>query len=748
MADFPVGNAGTLRITDDGSTVRFYVICSDPQTYDYDYTWFGIVNGVNVGGTVSLGKGFGTKLLGSWYVGYSQNVSIGQQATNTSGLGGYYPLRQTTIYRATVPPAPTTPDIDQITGESFRVRFSSTGTGGSAITQWQIQLATNSAFTTGVQNISSSGTSTITGLANHTQYWVRARGANSLGWGAYSGVRTASTLGHPTAPQSLAATPSTSVTGRVALTWAAPATTGAGGITGYNIFRDGVQIATTTGTGTGYTDSGLTPYTTYAYTVAARNAYSNSISGVGPQTAPVNAVAPGPPSAPRNLVATADGAVPGKVDLSWTAPLNTGAGGITGYRIYFSGGSMITQTSGTGTTYSVTGLTPGTTYSFQVFALNALAVAEGSVSEGSNTSSVTPIGEPGAPTNVTLTQSVTTGNRLVLSWTPPPGTLSGFSIFRRVGGVDTLLHKINASHTSYTIDGLSNTASASFFVRARTAYTDTLGNGYPGNWGGPASAVVTATASNNSSQTTPNLSAATSSTNAVFNGTYEITGVTSNTISYSRLAANINPVSSGGTVVNNTNAVFNGTYNITASPDPNRFSYAKTNANIAPLGVFGGTVTNSTNSSLNATSIQVTAVNSGARTLAYTKSGSNVSTVAVPTNTPPGGRGTVTNLTNASFNVTGKVLTAVTKYTMQYSQTGSNVAENNAAGVVTNVTNKNVFNGTYSVVSTPDFRTLTYVTKANTEASGVRTWDDPRGTVERATSTAQLDVRYRSGWIG
>lgn len=88
MADLSVGNRGTLRITDDGSTVAFYVLCSDPQTYVNSYRWYGTVNGVAVGGTISLPRGFGSRLLGAWHVGTTQTVSLGQHATGTSGLGG------------------------------------------------------------------------------------------------------------------------------------------------------------------------------------------------------------------------------------------------------------------------------------------------------------------------------------------------------------------------------------------------------------------------------------------------------------------------------------------------------------------------------------------------------------------------------------------------------------------------------------------------------------------------------------
>ncbi len=646
---------------------------------------------------------------------------------------------------ARVPYAPTSLGIDQVGADSFRYRFSGNDDGGSGIQEWQIQLATNSGFTTGVQTISSNGTSTISGLANHTQYWVRSRGRNGVGWGTYSTSDTTTTTGHPTVPTSVSTTPSTSVTGRIQVNWSAPATTGAGGIVGYNIFRDGVQIATTTGTTTGYTDNGRTPYTTYAYRIAARNAYSTGVSGMGPQSTAVNGVAPGPPTAPINLTAVADGAVPGKVDLSWTAPTSTGTGGITGYKVYFAGGSLIVNQNGTGTTYSVTGLNPGTTYSFQVFARNALSDTEGTMSAGSNTPVVTPIGEPNAPTGLTVTQSATTSNRLVLSWTAPAGTLTGFNVFNRVGGVDTLIGTVNNTHTTFTVDGLTAGSNYTYVVRARTAYTDTLATGYPGNWGGPASTAVTAAPSVNNTQTVPTVASVVSGTNAIFAGTYTINAVTATTVGYAKTAANQASSASGGNIANNTNAIYNGNFTITSTPSPTSFTYAKTNANIALLATTGGLVTDTTNQLFNGT-FTVSAVNSGANTISYANPGSDLGATAVPVNALPGASSFVTNLSNSIFNSASKTITAATEYTLSYAQTNANVTESGAAGVVTNNTNKNTFNGTYTVASIPAYNVVRYARTASNIA--LRSWIGGNAYIARLVSPSTLDVRFRSGWSG
>jgi hypothetical protein len=79
--------------------------------------------------------------------------------------------------------------------------------------------------------------------------------------------------------------------GSVSLAWTVPATDGGSAITSYDIYRSttkggegGTPYATPTGTGTSFTDSGVTNGTTYYYTVAAVNS-----AGVSPQSGEASA---------------------------------------------------------------------------------------------------------------------------------------------------------------------------------------------------------------------------------------------------------------------------------------------------------------------------------------------------------------------------------------------------------------------------------------------------------------------------
>ena len=81
------------------------------------------------------------------------------------------------------------------------------------------------------------------------------------------------------------------------------------------------------------------------------------------------------PGAPTGLTATADRQT--VIDLSWTAPTDTGGGAITGYRIEVlpDGGTtwtdVVADTGSTGTTYRHPNRTPGATYQYRVSAINS-----------------------------------------------------------------------------------------------------------------------------------------------------------------------------------------------------------------------------------------------------------------------------------------------------------------------------------------------------------------------------------------
>ena len=713
-------------------------------------------SGTITSGGTTFGSSGGSFLIYAYRTG--NRLSVGR---NTGGPGRTYysdggyqsGIMPGSISYSEVPSQPLSPSAAPSGTVGGRIDLSwsaPSSNGGSSVTSYNIYRDGSYIGNVDDSVTTYADTGRTTGVSY--SYTIRARNAVTDGASTQSvdsSSASATAPGLPTAPQNPVTTPSTSVTGRIVLTWDAPATTGTGGITGYNIFRGGTQIATTTGTGRTYTNSSLTPYTTYSYTVKARNAFADSNDTLSANSSSVSGVAPGPPGPPTSLTAAADAGTPGKIDLAWDAPAVTGTGGITGYKVYLSTNALIESIDGTGTTYSATGLNPGQTYTFYVVARNALSDNEGTQSSNSNTATEQALGEPDAPTDMAATASTVVPKRISLSWTAPGGTSTGYSVFEYNTSteVDTLIAVVKT--TSYVIDGLTAGAAKSYAVRARNSYTDSLGTGYPGNYGGERSATASATPVSDYSIPVGALTdALTDNTNVVFNGTYVINAVAPTTIRYAKTASNIAAAAtSSGTVTNNTNTTLNGTYTI-STPTANTFTYAKTASNIASSPVSGGTLTNDTNVSFNGTGIVVSSVNTVARTITYPRTGSAVSTAVVPVNAAPGAFGTVENTTNAIYNGSGLEITAATADTLSYSVTEDDQPESNAAGTVENTTNSVNYNGTYVVDSIPSHNVFTYTSDTPVTQAAVDVPTTPSGQVARESSPAQLDIKYRSGWAG
>src|SRR3989344_4660568 len=143
------------------------------------------------------------------------------------------------------------------------------------------------------------------------------------------------------------------------------------GVTGYRVYRGGTQI--TTVTGTSYSDTGLSPSTTYSYTVAAVDGAGN-ISSQSTSAQATTQAPPPPdtqaPTVPTNLSASAISSY--QINLSWTA--STDNVGVTGYRVercQGSGCTTFTQISTpTTNSYNDTGLVANMTYRYQVRAVD------------------------------------------------------------------------------------------------------------------------------------------------------------------------------------------------------------------------------------------------------------------------------------------------------------------------------------------------------------------------------------------
>jgi hypothetical protein len=178
----------------------------------------------------------------------------------------------------------------------------------------------------------------------------------------------------------------------------------------------------------------------------------------------------GPPSAPSGVSATA---ASGQATVSWTGAASDGGSPITSQEIVVSSGGSVVKTvpvsSGTATSSVVTGLTNGTSYTFQVRAVNAFG--SGPLSAAS--AAVTPGGPLTAPTSLVGIRGAT-GGSVSLSWNAATGgtkPITGYQIQVRIIGIVVRTDTVAGTATTRNVTGLINGISYTFRVRAVTAAT-------------------------------------------------------------------------------------------------------------------------------------------------------------------------------------------------------------------------------------------------------------------------------------
>jgi chitodextrinase len=147
------------------------------------------------------------------------------------------------------------------------------------------------------------------------------------------------------------------------------------GVSGYDVYQNGVFRATTTATS--FVANALTASTAYSFYVIAKDAAGN----VSPASNTVNVTTLAPDTtAPTAPTLSASGTTSTSTNLSWTGA--TDNVGVTSYDVYRNGAFLASTAA---TTFSVTGLTASTAYTFYVIAKDGA----GNASAASNTVNVT-----------------------------------------------------------------------------------------------------------------------------------------------------------------------------------------------------------------------------------------------------------------------------------------------------------------------------------------------------------------------
>jgi hypothetical protein len=331
--------------------------------------------------------------------------------------------------------------------------------------KYRVEYSTDGAtWTLAVENITAL-VATISSLRNGSQYSFRISAGYTINAAVTYGVTAqvlATPRGTPGAPEAFNATQLTETS--VRLNWNPPTNNGGGFIEGYDVSytRDGSSWSATTQTSSNTVEvTGLTGGLTYTFRILTRNTFASS----GYVTTELRTVA-----APGAVTGLATGTIGSQtVPLSWTA--NPVGDAVTGYKVEYStdGTLFTTATANTAaTSYTVTGLTNGTSYTFRVTAINAGGMGTSSSVSG------TPIG---AMPVSNLTGTAGDGS-VTLQWSSPANggaTVSGIRVrFSSNSGTSWTVHQASlaAGTTSTQVTGLSNGTAYTFEVVALTNLGD------------------------------------------------------------------------------------------------------------------------------------------------------------------------------------------------------------------------------------------------------------------------------------
>lgn len=379
-----------------------------------------------------------------------------------------------------LPGAPTlgtiTPGIGQLT-----FTYSPGESNGSPITNYYYSINNgNTYLSTG----NTSGSHTITGLTNGTTYYLRVKSRNAAGLSTgyavdASGTMVSSVPGAPTINSCTAGI------GQITVAFTAPASNGGSAITGYYYTTASGGTYTLTNTTTSpIVITGLANGATYYVRLMAVNIAGNS----APTAATTVSLSTSVPAQP---VISSIVSANTQLTVSFTAP-NNGGSAITNYFYSKDSGTTYVSNGNTNTSFTITGLTNGTSYGIVLKAVNAL---------GNSAASAVSVAVPCLPPDAPTINSVSFGNQqLSVAFSAPAsnggGTITGYkysvnggSSYTSVGTTSPFVISSLTNGTAYTVllratnaagDSAATTASSAV-VPCTVPSAPTVGSVVPGN---------------------------------------------------------------------------------------------------------------------------------------------------------------------------------------------------------------------------------------------------------------------------